>query len=88
MSEIQTSHRRIILVHCDKVTTRRVMDIASVLGLLRGHKIWVILDGVIGSELVKPKFWYHLNLPTGMYLQAMLHLDTIFVNLLLSYFAV
>ncbi|XP_053206425.1 uncharacterized protein LOC128390693 isoform X2 [Panonychus citri] len=66
MSEIQTSHRRIILVHCDKVTTKRIMDIASVLGLLRGHKIWVLLDGVIGSELVKPKFWSYLNLPTGI----------------------
>lgn len=66
MSEIQTSHRRVILVHCGKLTTKRIMDVAEVLGLLRGQKIWVLLDGAIGSEIMSPEFRAQLNLPPGV----------------------
>ncbi len=67
MAEIQTSHRRVILVHCDRITTRRIMDTAQSLGLLDGHKIWILLDGIIGSsEISSSSLWRYLNLPNGM----------------------
>jgi len=67
MAELQTSHRRVILVHCDRITTRRIIDTAKSLGLLEGHKIWVLLDGIIGSsEISSPSLWRYLNLPNGM----------------------
>lgn len=66
MSEIQTSHRRVILVHCDKLTTKKVLEIAQILSLLNGQKIWVLLDGVIGSEILSNDFRRQLNLPQGI----------------------
>ncbi len=67
MAEIQTSHRRVILVHCDRITTRRIMDTAESLGLLDGHKIWILLDGIIGSsEISSSSLLRYLNLPIGM----------------------
>lgn len=66
LSEIQTNHRRIVLVHCDRVTTKRVIETSKTLGLLDGSKIWVLLDGVIGNQLTAPQLIYDLNLPVGM----------------------
>lgn len=94
LSEIQTNHRRIVLVHCDKVTTKRVMHTAKSLGkvddqlyslcfcdslnwlicfylvwhsgLLDGSKIWILLDGVLGNEMVSEAFIKELNLPVGL----------------------
>lgn len=66
MSAIQSSHRRIILVHCDSSITKRIMDVAVRLELLKGDKIWIILDGVIGKEMLSPQFWSYLSLPIGM----------------------
>lgn len=66
MSAIQSSHRRVVLVHCDQVTNKRIMDTAHRLDLFAGQKIWVVLDGVIGSKVTSPALWKHLNLPNGM----------------------
>ena len=68
MSLLQTSHRRIILVHCDQITSKRVIDTARNLDLFSGRKIWVLLDGVIGSEITSQSLWRHLkvDLPDGM----------------------
>lgn len=55
-----------MLTHCDKVTTKRVIETSKTLGLLDGSKIWVILDGVIGSQMTSNQFLYDLNLPVGM----------------------
>ena len=66
VSEAQTSHRRIVLVHCDQATTKKVIDTAKNLNLFEGQKIWIILDGVIGSEILSPELYKQLNLPDGM----------------------
>ncbi|CAG2162867.1 unnamed protein product [Oppiella nova] len=67
MAEIQTSHRRVVLVHCDRVTTRRIIDTAKSLGLFDGNKIWVLLDGLIGSaHITSPSLRQYLDLPNGM----------------------
>jgi hypothetical protein len=43
------------------------MDTAQSLGLLDGHKIWILLDGIIGSsEISSSSLWRYLNLPIGM----------------------
>ena len=54
------------MVHCDKTITQRVIDTANYLGLLRGQKIWVLLDGVIGGDLITPQFRQQLNSPAGV----------------------
>ena len=67
MAEIQTSHRRVILVHCDRQTTARIVNTARSLGLFDGNKIWILLDGLIGpSEILSPSLWQDLDLPNGM----------------------
>lgn len=67
MSEIQTSRRRVIIVHCDQMATKRIMDIAKGLGLLNGGKIWIILDSIIGSnQFSSHDLWRDLTLPEGV----------------------
>lgn len=66
MSAIQSSHRRVVLLHCDQVTTKRIIDTAHQLDLFSGQKIWVLLDGVIGSQVTSATLWKHLQLPNGM----------------------
>lgn len=66
VSEAQTSHRRVVLVHCDQATTRKVVDTAKNLNLFEGQKIWLLLDGVIGADVVSPELYKHMNLPDGM----------------------
>lgn len=67
LAEIQTSQRRVILVHCDRHTSARIVNTARSLGLLEGHKIWVLLDGLIGwQDISSPSLWRDLDLPTGM----------------------
>jgi hypothetical protein len=68
ISEIQTSHRRIVLVHCDEVTTKKVMETARNLNLFDGQKVWTLMDGVIGGDIVQPEMYRHLGLPDGMLL--------------------
>ena len=53
-------------MHCDKITTKRVIETSKTLGLLDGSKIWILLDGVIGSEMTSSSFLYDVNLPVGM----------------------
>lgn len=65
MSSIQSSHRRVILVHCDTLTSRRVLETAKNLDLFSGRKIWVLLDGVIGQELTSRSIFGN-TLPAGM----------------------
>ncbi|OTF77026.1 hypothetical protein BLA29_009069 [Euroglyphus maynei] len=45
MAEIQTTHRRVVLVHCDKRTMKRVIHTGRELDLFNGEKIWILLDG-------------------------------------------
>ncbi|XP_054162601.1 glutamate receptor ionotropic, NMDA 3A-like [Oppia nitens] len=67
MAEIQTSHRRIILVHCNRMTSARIVNTARSLGLLEGNKIWILLDGQIGSqEITSSSLRQFLDLPNGM----------------------
>ena len=67
LAEIQTSQRRVILVHCDRHTSARIIITARDLALLEGHKIWILLDGLIGSvEISSRSLWRDLDLPTGM----------------------
>lgn len=66
MSEIQTTHRRVIMIHCDRITTKRIFDIGRRLDLLSGDKIWIIIDGIIGDDITSPSLWRDLNLPTGV----------------------
>lgn len=66
VSEAQTSHRRVVMVHCDAATTKKVVDTAKNLNLFEGQKIWIMLDGVIGSDILLPELHKQLNLPDGM----------------------
>ena len=50
MAEIQTTHRRIVLVHCDKRTMKRVIHNGRELDLFNGEKIWILLDGRLGPD--------------------------------------
>lgn len=70
MAEIQNTHRRVVLVHCDKRTTERVLKTARELDLFNGEKIWILLDG-----LLEPNEKFNIDpllrsskdyLPTGM----------------------
>ena len=47
MAEIQTTHRRVVLVHCDWSTTQRVIATARDLDLFNGDNIWILLDGLL-----------------------------------------
>ena len=66
LSQLQTSQRRVILVHCDDVTTKRIIDVAFRLGLFDGKKIWILLDGVIGNDILSSSLINYLRLPIGM----------------------
>lgn len=65
VSEVQTSHRRVVFVHCDEVTTKKVMETARNLNLFDGQKVWILMDGVIGRELIETDMYRHLGLPDG-----------------------
>lgn len=65
VSEIQTSHRRIVLVHSDEATTKKVIETSRNLNLFDGQKVWIFMDGVIGSDILQPFMYRHLNLPEG-----------------------
>jgi len=54
------------LVHCDDVTIKRVIDIAFRLGLFKGQKIWMLLDGVIGNKILSSSLVNYFGLPAGM----------------------
>ena len=69
MAEIQNTHRRIVLVHCDKSTTEHVLKTARELDLFNGEKIWILLDGLLGPEEkfdLKPLVQAKDYLPNGM----------------------
>lgn len=66
LAEIQTSHRRVIILHCERITMKRTVDTARSLGLLDGQKIWILLDGVIGHEISSPLLLKQLNPPSGV----------------------
>lgn len=68
ISDVQTSHRRIVLVHCDEVTTKKITETARTLNLFDGQKVWILMDGVIGSDITQPEMYRHLGLPDGMLL--------------------
>src|SRR6218665_3978934 len=68
MSEIQTTHRRVVLVHADLKTTERVVQTGRELDILNGAKIWMLLDGLLegaGAQLFSPEL-SPLSLPNGM----------------------
>lgn len=65
ISEVQTSHRRIVLVHCDETTTKKVIETGRNLNLFDGQKVWLLMDGVIGSEITQPELYRQLGLPDG-----------------------
>lgn len=68
MAEIQTTHRRVVLVHCDLQTTRRVLSTANELDLFNGEKIWILLDGLLepNEKFDTNYFAQHVALPNGM----------------------
>lgn len=47
MAEIQTTHRRVVLVHTDWDTSQRVVRTAKELDLFNGDNIWILLDGML-----------------------------------------
>ena len=65
VSEVQTSHRRVVLVHCDEVTTKKVIETSRNLNLFDGQKVWIMMDGVIGIDLAQTDLYRHLGLPDG-----------------------
>lgn len=70
MAEIQNTHRRVIMVHCDKQTTDRVLRIGRGLDLFNGEKIWILLDGLLGPTekftIGSPIDMFHHHMPNGM----------------------
>ena len=76
MAQIQTSHRRVVLIHADWSTTQRVVNTARELDLFKGDKIWMLLDGMLdqrpdifnptGSNVNEQPMEQRIDLPNGM----------------------
>lgn len=68
MAEIQTTHRRVVMVHCDLQSTRRVMSTARELDLYNGDNIWLLLDGLLDPKesFESDTFATSLQLPNGL----------------------
>lgn len=75
MSDIQTTHRRVVLVHCDWIATKRVINTAKELELFDGNKIWILLDGLLDAEVSfnSDAFLRSGNFPNGMLVLRNIH---------------